>query len=146
MHYADFSRGFVLKMDRGEAFHDTLVRFFEQKRFPSAFFQGIGALKDVDLGFFKVEKNDYIHHQLKGDYELITAMGNISLVEGKPVAHTHVCLADEKGQTTSGHLFEATVAVTVELFLLPIDIALLRKPDETLNFKSLDLPHLFVEH
>jgi len=146
MHYADFSRGFVIKMDSGEKFHETLIKFFVQKRFPSAFYQGIGTLTDVEMGFFCHKKNDYESKKFEGDYQLITAMGNISLVEGKPFPHTHVCLGDEKYQTFSGHLFEATVSLTAEIFLIPIDIALLRKPDEKLNFKGLDLPHHFVEH
>ncbi|WP_420422613.1 PPC domain-containing DNA-binding protein [Simkania sp.] len=132
--------------DRGEKFHETMLKFFEQKRFASGFYQGIGALMDIDMGAFDLKKNAYNSIPLKGEYELIMAMGNISLYEGKPFAHTHVCLGDPKGQTFSGHLFEATVAVTAEIFLLPIDIAILRKDHPELDFKSLDLPHHFVEH
>lgn len=146
MHYADFSRGFVLKFDRGEKFHQTMLKFFEQKRFASGFYQGIGALMDIDMGAFDVKKNAYHSIPLQGDYELIMAMGNISLYEGKPFAHTHVCLSDSKGQTFSGHLFEATVAITAEIVLLPIDIAILRKDDPEFHLKSLSLPHHFVEH
>ena len=146
MHYADFSRGFVLKFEPDEKFHETLLKFFEQKRFPSAFYQGIGALKHVDIGAFDTMKNSYDHIPLEGEFELITAMGNISLVDGKPFAHTHVCLGNHKGHTYSGHLFEATISITAEIFLIPIDIALLRKDDPNLRFKGLDLPHHFVEH
>lgn len=146
MHYADFSRGFVLKFERGEKFHETMLKFFEQKRFASGFYQGIGALKDVDMGAFDLKKNAYNSIPLEGEYELIMAMGNISLYEGKPFPHTHITLGDAKGETISGHLFEATVAIAAEIVLLPIDIALLRKDDSEFAFKSLDLPHHFVEH
>jgi len=146
MHYADFSRGYVIKLEPDEKLHETLLKFFKQKRFASAFFQGIGALKNVDIGAFSTEKNGYVNIPTEGEFELITAMGNISLVDGEPFAHTHVCLGNHRGQTYSGHLFEATVAITAEIFLIPIDIALLRKEDSKLNFKALDLPHHFVEH
>ncbi len=141
-----FRGGLSSTFDRGEKFHETMLKFFEQKRFASGFYQGIGALMDIDMGAFDLKKNAYNSIPLKGEYELIMAMGNISLYEGKPFAHTHVCLGDPKGQTFSGHLFEATVAVTAEIFLLPIDIAILRKDHPELDFKSLDLPHHFVEH
>ena len=83
-------------------------------------------------------------HSYKGDYELISASGNISDLDGKPFAHTHVVLSDEKCHTFSGHLFEATVTITVEIFLFPLDIALIRRPGEKINFCGLDLPHQFV--
>ena len=145
MEYADFTRGFILKFERGEEFHETLTAFFQQKRIPSAFYQGIGALSDVELGVFSIAKNDYERHSFGGDYELITAVGNMSVVDGKPFPHTHVVLADNKCNTIAGHFFKGVVSVSLELFLFPIDIAVNRKADESLNFKSLHLPHHFVK-
>ena len=143
MEYADFSRGFVIKMSPGEKFHRTLLHFFTQKRIPSAFYQGIGMICEIDLGFFDQKTQTYLKKSIESSCELISAMGNISLLEGQPFPHTHVSLADANYQTISGHLFEATVAITAEIFLFPIDIALIRTQDETINFKCLDLPHVF---
>ena len=145
MEYADFTRGFILKFDRGEEFHETLIEFFQQKRIPGAFYQGIGALTDVELGVFNITKNDYDRHFFGEEYELITAVGNMSVMDGVSFPHTHVVLADNKCKTLAGHFFKGIVAVTLELFVFPIDIALNRKADESLNFKSLHLPHHFVK-
>ncbi len=98
----------------------------------------------MELGYFSIEKNDYERHPYGGNYELISASGNISVDADIPIVHTHVMISDEKRQLVGGHLFEGIVSVTAEIFLFPMDIALIRKADATLNFKGLDLPHLFV--
>lgn len=144
MHYADFSKGYVLKFEPGEELHETLVQFIEQKRMPSAFYQGIGSLTNVELGYFNLTKNDYDKHLFDGEYELITASGNISIENGKFFPHTHVILGNEKCETFAGHFFKGTVSITVELFLFHVDIALNRKKDAKLNYRGLDLPHHFV--
>ncbi len=144
MKFADYSKGYVLKLEPGEEFQETLGAFFAQKRLPSAFFQGIGALTNVELGYFSIEKNDYTRHSYGGNYELISASGNISVDDDRPVVHTHVTLSDEKCQVIGGHLFEGIVSVTAEIFLFPMDVALIREASTKLNFKELDLPHLFV--
>lgn len=145
MKFADYSKGYVLKLEPGEELHETLLAFTTKKRIPSAFFQGIGGLTNIELGYFNLENNDYDRHSFEGNYELICANGNISDANGKHFAHTHVVLSDEKCQTLSGHFFRGIVTITVEIFLFPVDIAMIRKPDEKLNFCGLDLPHHFVK-
>lgn len=144
MRFADYSKGYVLKLEPGEDLQETLGAFVTQKRIPSAFFQGIGALTEVELGYFDLAKNDYEKHSFGGHYELITASGNISVEADVPFVHTHVVLSDEKCQAIAGHLFKGIVAITVEIFLFPMDIALLREKDPKMNFKGLNLPHHFV--
>lgn len=144
MRFTDYSKGYVIKLEPGESFQETLGAFIAQKRLPSAFFQGIGSLGAVELGYFNLAKNAYDRHVFEGNYELITASGNISIEKDIPFVHTHVVLSDENCKTIAGHLFKGIVTVTAEVFLFPLDIALLRNPDKKLNFKGLDLPHHFV--
>ncbi len=144
MRFIDYSKGYVIKFEPGEDFQETLGAFVTQKRIPSAFFQGIGALTNVELGYFSIKKNVYERHTYGGNYELISASGNISVDADAPIVHTHVTLSDENCQVVGGHLFEGIVSLTAEVFLFPMDVALIRKADTTLNFKGLNLPHLFV--
>lgn len=101
-------------------------------------------MHDVELGYFDLKKNDYTRHSYKDDYELITISGNISDVDGKPFVHAHGVFSDSKCQAFSGHVFKATVTITAEILLFPLDVALIRQPHEGLNFHELDLPHHFV--
>ncbi|MEM7174750.1 MAG: PPC domain-containing DNA-binding protein [Chlamydiota bacterium] len=145
MHYADFADGFILKIEREEEVHQVLTGFANQKRIPSAFYHGIGALKEISLGYFDVQKKDYLSQKFSESYELLSLQGNLSFVEGAYFPHTHVVLSNGNYQTIGGHLFSGVVSVTVELFFFPIDIALERKSNVKLNFKELDLAHHFSE-
>lgn len=145
MKYTDFSDGFVLRLEQEEEVHQALTEFAKQKRLPSAYYHAIGALKEITLGSFNLEKKGYDSHSLSGCYELLSLMGNLSISDGEPSPHTHVVLVNGKHQVVGGHLFSAKVAVTVELFLFPLDIALLRKTNQALNFKELNLPHTFPQ-
>lgn len=145
MQFANYARGYVLKLEPGEELRETLSAFMQQKRLPSAFFQGIGSLCDVELGYFSLSKGDYEKHFFEGNYELISASGNISIEENDhPFVHCHAILSNEKCQTIAGHLFKGIVTVTAEIFLFPVDMVLIRKKDKKLNYKGLDLPHHFV--
>ncbi len=137
--------GYVLKLERGEELHQMLIAFTSQKLIPSACYQGIGSICDIELGYFNMEKNGYSRRSFKGTHELINITGNISIEKGKYFAHSHVVLANEKNETISGHFFKGRVTVTAEIFLFHVDIALNRKKDKKLNFMGLDLPHLFVQ-
>jgi len=93
LRFADYSKGYVIKLEPGEEFQETLGTFVAQKRIPSAFFQGIGALTNVELGYFSIEKNGYERHTYGGNYELVSASGNISFDADVPIVHTHVMLS-----------------------------------------------------
>jgi len=49
--------------------------------------------------------------------EVISLVGDIGLVNGKPVVHAHGVVGLEDGTTRGGHIISATVWPTLELFL-----------------------------
>jgi predicted DNA-binding protein with PD1-like motif len=59
--------------------------------------------------------------------EVISLMGNVALLDGKPFIHAHVCLGDREYRTHAGHLGEATVSPTLELFLTRVGGELTRR-------------------
>lgn len=146
MKFADTNRGYIIQMESGEEIVSSLIEFMEKKRIPSGYFQGIGGVTDVELGYFDLKKNDYLRHSYKDSYELITISGNISDVNGKLFVHAHGIFSDAQCHTFSGHVFASTVAITAEIFLFPLDVALIRHPHKNLHFQELDLPHHFVRN
>ena len=67
--------------------------------------------------------------------------GNVALVDDAPFVHAHAVLSrcDASLECIGAHIKEAYVAVTLEIYLTPLSISLLRKHDESIGLKLLDI-------
>ena len=137
MYYSKCTNGYVLRLEAGEEVQESLRLFSQSMGLRGGFYQGIGTLTQVELAFFRINEQKYDHRFFDIDYEVISLMGNISLVNESPVVHSHVCLGDSSFNTISGHLVRGIVSLTVEILITPIDITLTRKEDPLLKFKGL---------
>ena len=100
----------------------------------------IGAVSNPTLGFFDPETKTYIKESFHGSYEVASLNGTAGIFEGKPILHVHVVLADREHKTVAGHLFSATVSVTLEAHVSPLPGVLERKRDDTTSLNLLHLP------
>lgn len=126
--------GYVVRLDKHEEVISTLTSFIIESGIASGIVQGIGAITDIDIGYFNIDDKQYIKHRFAGTYEVISLNGNISMLEDRPFVHLHVAVADEQHHLYGGHLFQATVAVTLELFIKTFDSAIERRPDADFGF------------
>jgi hypothetical protein len=72
-------------------------------------FTAIGALKHARVGYYDQKDHEYRKIEIDSPHEIASCIGNISIKDGEPFIHAHAVLADEKGNTKAGHLFEGTV-------------------------------------
>lgn len=124
----------MLIIDKDEPLVATLTNFATQQSLAGGLISGIGALKDVELGYYDLHNKEYIRKTFNEmDYELISLSGNISLKESKPFIHVHASLGDMDFNVFGGHLFEATVAVTTEIFITPLGVMPERRFDQCIG-------------
>lgn len=126
----------VLRLDRGESLRAEVERYAASAGIVGAKVDAVGALEEPELGYYSLAKRRYAKKTLGGIWELAPLAGNITLLDGKPFLHAHVTLGGPKFRARVGHLFDAKVGVTVELFLTPLTTPLPRIPCETIG-----LPH-----
>jgi predicted DNA-binding protein with PD1-like motif len=69
--------------------------------------------------------------------EVISLIGNVALMDGKPFVHAHVCVGTTEYQARAGHLREATVRPTLELFLTQLNGELTREQDLSTGLEKL---------
>ncbi len=116
----------------------TLEDWAKKNNVQGCTFTAIGAIKDVELGFYELHKKDYIRKTFsEGDFELISFLGNITLKDGKHYAHAHVSIGREDFSVIGGHLFEAKVAVTIEIIIQEYNLMGLRKLDNNLGLQTI---------
>jgi predicted DNA-binding protein with PD1-like motif len=123
-------RTWILVFEHGDAVVEGLVAFAREHDIRGARLWGIGALEDVELGFYRKEKRDYDRSSLVEELELLSLNGNLSITAEGPRVHAHVVLGRADGTAHGGHLFEAHVGPTVEAFVVESPSDLQREMDE----------------
>ena len=111
------TRGTVLIFETGDEVIATLTDFAAKNHIAGAHFTAIGAFSDVAIGYFDVEKKDYLKNLVNEQVEVVSLIGDIALDKGEPKAHAHVVVGKRDGGAMGGHLLEAHVRPTLELVL-----------------------------
>ena len=67
-------------LDRGDKLFETLTPALERLGIRGGMISGLGALKDVALGYYELARQQYVRKTFPDDYELLRLNGNISVV------------------------------------------------------------------
>ncbi len=139
MKFVQIDTGYILRLEIGESVLDAITEFLTRKGIKGGFISGIGAVKDVELGYFDLSEKKYLKNRYQGDFEVISLLGNISLVEGNPFVHAHILIADRDNKTYGGHLVHARVAVTLEVHIQQVSQSIERLPEPRTGLNLLNL-------
>jgi uncharacterized protein len=139
MDYQPTKDGFLIRLFRDEKVTDTLLTFIKEKKIQGGSVTGIGAIEKVTLGYFDRNKKQYLQREFADIYEVVSYTGNISYVKDEPFIHSHIVLGDREFQSHSGHFFEGTVAVTMEIFVRVTDDRIIREKDNDLQLNLIRL-------
>ena len=139
MKYTVLGTNYVIRLDAGEKIIETLLSLCEREGIGSGFFNGLGAVREAELGHFDMATGAYSWVKLSGSYEIVALYGNVTVVDGKPFIHAHASLGDKTFVVRGGHLKEAVVSVTCEVTLTRFRDDIGRKKDETTGLFLLDL-------
>lgn len=140
MKAAKSGNDFLITVDMGEEFISSLLSFASSEGLTSGYLSGIGALRDVELGYYWLNRKEYKRQVFPDIVELVSCVGNLALREGKPFVHVHVALGREDFSLFGGHLFSGIVAVTAEITLRPLEAPVTRKFNDRAGLFLLDLP------
>ena len=129
----------VLIFDTGDEVISTLTAFAKENRISGAHFTAIGAFSGAALGYFDLQKKDYLKNQVTEQVEVVSLIGDIALDKGEPKVHAHVVVGKRNGAAMGGHLLEAHVRPTLELVLQESGEQLKRKFDPESGLALIDL-------
>ncbi len=128
-------RSYVLVFNTGDELAKALKDFAKEQNLADASFKAIGALASVRLAWFNPETKRYqISVDLKEQVELLSLIGDVAQHDGKPIVHAHAVVGRSDGSTAGGHLMEASVRPTCEVFLTesPMHLSKALDPDSGL--------------
>ena len=139
MKFKEAQGGYIIRLFKGEKIMETLHSFCKSENIKFASIDAIGGASDITLGYYNLETKEYSWREFSEIHEIVSLEGNVSLVEGEPFIHLHSVISNQNFETFGGHLKEATVGATCEVFLRNLNIPLTRKMDEEIGLKLLDL-------
>lgn len=137
--YDEFN--YTLRLERGEKVVETLLAFIRKQNIKGAWILGLGGLESAEIGFYSLDTKEYSWQKFEEMLELTNLTGNIAWSDGSPVLHTHATISDASFHSYGGHLKEAEVGGTVEIFvhMWDKDDGFSRGHDEQTGLKLLQL-------
>lgn len=104
-------RFFLLRVPSGSELVSYIKRYAKDLCISTGVFSLIGAFRRAKIGFFIEEEGLYRTIDVNEFTEVISASGNISLIDGEPFIHVHVALGRMNGSCIGGHLIEGVVFI-----------------------------------
>lgn len=118
MVYTFDNYNYVIRLDKGEKLVESLDTFVLETHLQGAWINGIGGVLQVELGFYDLDAKAYQWRTFDNAYEITNLHGSLAMGEdGKPAFHLHGTFCDAQFQAIGGHVKEAVVAGTCELFV-----------------------------
>jgi uncharacterized protein len=109
---------FILVFQTGDELAKGLSKFAAEQKLSAASFKAVGALSSVRLGWFSWESKKYEPSvTLDEQVELLSRIGDVALLNGKPAVHAHAVIGKKDGAAHGGHLVEAHVRPTCAVVL-----------------------------
>ncbi len=139
MTHREVEGGFLVRFDRGERLPSGIAEFCERIGIPAATATAIGAIEDVELGYFDVAAKSYERVKLLGSWELVSLTSFVATWEGRLFPHTHAVVSGPDFAARGGHLFDAVVSVTVEMRIARIGRAIERTMNAETGLHRMDL-------
>jgi len=124
---------YIIRLDRGEDVIQELKNFCQAKKIGAAFFFALGAAYETELAHYDIDKKRYSNKVIRQKLEINSLAGNIALMDGKIIIHSHGVFSDETMQTQAGHVNRLMVAATCEIFLEVLKGKIQRKLDKDIG-------------
>ncbi len=141
MRSVQIHNGHFLTLSRGEEVTSSIQEFCESQKMHWALIQAIGAVEDVEIGYYDAPSREYVFIQDDGPFEVASLSGNVAELDEEPVVHLHAVLsrADRTLGCIGGHLRSARVSLTLEVCLWEVSQPLVREFDDETGLDLIEL-------
>jgi len=121
------------RLEKGDILPDVLLDVCRQKGIRAGWLLAMGAVSKLAVTAYDQKERKYLEPaEFEGDFEILSLMGNVSLLDGKEFLHLHVSAAEETAdgvRVAAGHLVSAEV-FALEFWIVPVEGVLLERADD----------------
>ena len=107
---------YILRGERGDNLLEELKRFCEKQKIAAGVLHAIGAVKDVEIGWYNLREKRY-ETKVFESAEIDILFGTIATLDDKVVIHSHGVFSDRNMATQGGDIKKLIVSATCEVLL-----------------------------
>lgn len=119
---------------------ETLTAFLKEEGIEFADVSAAGAVQQVRLGYWNATTRQYEYRAFEEQLEVVSFQGNAALKDGEPFLHIHGVFGREDFSVIGGHIKDARVHPTLEIWLRAESVPVRRTYDAATGLDLLDLP------
>ncbi|HEY7063407.1 MAG TPA: PPC domain-containing DNA-binding protein [Chloroflexota bacterium] len=140
MRFQRFDDRYIVRLETGEPVIESLTAFLREQRIDFASVSAAGAVEWLRLGYWSPRSQQYEYREFPEQLEAVSFQGNAALKDGAPFLHIHGVFAREDFAVYGGHVKEARVRPTLEVWLRAERVPVRRTLDPATGLDLLDLP------
>jgi uncharacterized protein len=140
MRYRQFGERYIIRLESGESVMESLKQFLSSEHVGFANLSAAGAVQSVRLAFWDPDTRKYEYRDVEEPLEVVSFQGNASRKDGQPHLHLHGVFSRRDFSVLGGHIQDARVHPTLEVWLRTEEIEVRRVKEETSGLDLLDLP------
>lgn len=107
----------LMRLDTGDDILATITRYAIDHGIRAAWFTYLGAVSTASVRYYDQEQKVYRDITIDRHLEVLSGVGNVSLLDGTPFVHTHAAFADAEGRGYGGHLNNGCLVFGLEVRL-----------------------------
>jgi len=138
------TRNIVGRLERGDKLPDALLAAAEKHGVKAGRISAIGGVTNLKVTEYDIRERKYTEPLFRaGMTEVLSLAGNLSLRDGRPFFHLHLCGSwQENGETRiiAGHLVEAETFVCEFHLIAYDDVDLVREVEPKTGLALWNLP------
>jgi uncharacterized protein len=127
---------FLLSCTPGEEVVGCIRDFATRASVLGATVSIIGAVSEVELGYYDINEKQYHLTTKTGMFEVVSVMGNVAWKDDAPVVHLHGVFSDTDLTTFGGHIVRMVVSAACEIVMTKSQTQMVRKLDPTIGLAT----------
>jgi hypothetical protein len=110
-------RTYIGRLPQGADLLESITRICKEENIKIGKITAIGAVKKAVIAIYDQTEKKYHNLEFNKEMEMVSCIGNVSILNGQPFVHCHISLADEQGRCFGGHLMVGTEIFVCELII-----------------------------
>ena len=110
-------RTYIFRIAKGKDLMEALTDFCHDNQIKCGIINGIGALENATITTFSQSKKKYDKRVISKPTEMVSLMGNVSIMDNRANVRADIVLVDEDGKTDGGQLAVGSKVFVAEVYI-----------------------------